>query len=493
MWMAERFHLGAGLAVALITGSLAPASPAGAADQPPRYSVEELREDFTLVREALDELHPSLHWYTPAAELERAFDEAAEKLRQPMTEREFFAVVQPAVALVRCGHTRLETSAALEEWTDRQPAPYLPFRLWADAEKLYVLSNGSTDASIEPGDELTAINGVPAARLLAAAKQVISADGYNETWKYDQLNAFGGSQLKRFALHGLGIREPFALTLRRSDGRTLEKTVRRKPSPDGGASHASPPPDPPARTFSVLPEAVGLLTIRGFSYSDAKAFHQGVFKELQDKKIQNLIIDLRENTGGNGDDADDLMAYLVDRPFQSAVESWAKVRHPESPSFARYLDPRTRKLFLDNNKYASTRGGRYYFANAGVGTLQPHRQHHFGGAVYLLTSGRTFSSAALFAASLKAQRTITVIGQETGGGQAGCTAGINQKLTLPHTRARLFLPVFRIRSGNPAPNRGRGLMPDHEIRYGWRDRVADKDLEVAKALELIGHPPAKAP
>jgi C-terminal processing protease CtpA/Prc len=486
------------LALVVLAAGLACVARAAAAaeqtrDPAPRFSVAELREDFQLLRDALDELHPSLHWYTPELELARAFDDAAAQIGQPMTESEFYRAVQPAVAAIRCGHTFLSSSPAQDAWVDRQPATLLPFRLWIDGDKLYVLANQSNDATIQPGDQLLEINGVAASQIITKAKTLMVADGFNQTMKEAQLNALGGSHLKLFAFHGLGLREPFVVTVTRPDGTRSRLTVARKPnptrSPDAGVpAESSAGAATPSRSFEVLDGGIARLTIKGFNEADASGFHRRIFEEIANKNIRHLIIDLRENSGGNGDDAEDLMTYLMDRPFHSYGRHWAKLRHPESPSFARHLDPATRKQLLDNNRYRRTQGGRFYFDGV-TGQRAPASQFRFAGAVYLLTSGRTFSSAALFAASLKAQRRITVIGQETGGGRAGCTAGINQRLTLPHTQMRLRIPVFRIESADPTPNQGHGLAPDEPIHYSWQDVAAGKDLEFLRALELIRQQP----
>jgi hypothetical protein len=474
------------LLLAAAVASLPPSQiRADAAASPRTFSVEELREELALCRRALGELHPSLTWYTPEAELERAFDVAAAQIRQPMTEGQFFELLQPVVVLVRCGHTYVEPSNGFEAWRALQPTSFLPFGLWADGDRLFVLSSSSTDPTIQPGDQLLEVNGVPATTIIDRGKALIPADGFGETWKYVILNLFAGGNLKRVAFRSLGIREPFALVLVGRDGRRATRTVWRKPAPDGGRPPSVGPDEPPSRRFELLANATARLTINRFDYDDEKAFDAGVFQQLEEKKIQHLIIDLRANSGGDGDDALDLMTYLMDGRFVADVDEWAKVRHPESPSFARYLDPETKQRLLDNNRFVRREGGRYYFQNAGLGKHEPSRSHRYRGAVYVLTSGRTFSSASLFVASLKAQRAVTLIGQETGGGRAGCTAGINHKLTLPYTQMRLHIPVFRIRSGDPAPNQGRGVMPDHQIRYGWQDVVAGKDLEMDRAQELI--------
>jgi C-terminal processing protease CtpA/Prc len=447
-----------------------------------RYPVDQLKQDLALLRGALEEAHPSLHWYVPEFELEAAFDRASAALVRPMTERELHSLLAPVVTLVRDGHTALDVSQALEEWVGSRRWPYLPFSLWLDRDQLNVLNNASSDPSIQPGDRLLEVNGLATASLVSTARQLVSGDGFGETWRDFHLN-FGS--LRRVAAHNLDITEPFTVTLQRPDGRRYTTTVTRAKPGDG------PPPRKPPHDFRVLDDGAALFTINGFGYPDAAAVHVPVFKEVAARNVRHLIIDLRENSGGNGDLVVDLMRYLVDRPFRLLAGSWARLRRPDRPSFARHLDARTTKQLQDNNRFIRSEGGRHHFDNDALGVKQPSPQYPYRGAVYLLTSGRTFSSASLFVASLKAQRKVTVIGEETGGGEAGFSAGINQRVTLPHTRLRLRLPLFRLMSASTAPNRGRGVMPDHAIHYGWREKLAGKDLELARALELVAaSPPA---
>jgi hypothetical protein len=342
---------------------------AGAYDPQRTFSVEQQRRDFTLLREALEEAHPSLYWYTPEREIEAAFDGAWQALSgegaRPRTERELFQLLAPAVTLIRDGHTSLEMSRAYGDWADLQPWSFLPFSLAIENDRLYVVSNGSSDPGIAPGDQLVEIAAQPTAGLLAAARAQLSADGFSETWRDFQL-IFGS--LKRFLAQDRGLAPPFALGVLKPDGRRLATRVTRAPSAPGG-----PPPPSPAHAFRLMDGDTALLAINRFSYDDPDAVHRPVFKQLAEQKVQHLIIDLRENTGGNADLAVDLMRYLVDRPFQMITSSWARLRHPENPTFAKHLDRRTRKLLLDNNRYHHTRGGQHHFDNDAVGSSSPVR------------------------------------------------------------------------------------------------------------------------
>jgi hypothetical protein len=68
----------------------------------------------------------------------------------------------------------------------------------------------------------------------------------------------------------------------------------------------------------------------------------------------------------------------------------------------------------------------------GLGLQQPS-QPHFGGRVFALMNGGSFSTTCEVL-----QRGV-LIGEEAAGGYYGCTAGFRQELILPNSKVRLPL------------------------------------------------------
>lgn len=60
-------------------------------------------------------------------------------------------------------------------------------------------------------------------------------------------------------------------------------------------------------------EGIPVLTI---NQNLLPGFLEKTFKEFAEKKVQNLIIDLRYNGGGSDDYGKMLFAYLIDKPFR---------------------------------------------------------------------------------------------------------------------------------------------------------------------------------
>src|SRR5205809_3527223 len=95
-----------------------------------------LREDFQIMRHALEEGHGGIYWYTSKADMDRTFDRAYRKIDHPMTDLEFWRLVAPVVAHVKCGHTYLWFQTALR--TDITSVPYLPLVVRVLGGRVYI-------------------------------------------------------------------------------------------------------------------------------------------------------------------------------------------------------------------------------------------------------------------------------------------------------------------------------------------------------------------
>src|SRR5260370_31992161 len=103
---------GAGQPASAESKKAATPAPAAALE---RLPPEKLREDFRILRRALEEGHPGIYRYTPRAELDQVFDRAEKALARPMNVYEFYRIVAPAVAAVKCGHTGVRVSPCLDK------------------------------------------------------------------------------------------------------------------------------------------------------------------------------------------------------------------------------------------------------------------------------------------------------------------------------------------------------------------------------------------
>ena len=74
------------------------------ADTDRKFEPRQLREDYHIARQALEEAHPGLYRYTAKTDLDRIFDQAERSLDHPMDFSEFYRVMALPIAAVKCGH-----------------------------------------------------------------------------------------------------------------------------------------------------------------------------------------------------------------------------------------------------------------------------------------------------------------------------------------------------------------------------------------------------
>src|SRR4051812_32382744 len=67
-----------------------------------KINPDALKEDVSSLRKALEKYHPGLYWYTSKEEFNGTWDSVNMEVAQPMTELQFFKVLLPVVAKVKC-------------------------------------------------------------------------------------------------------------------------------------------------------------------------------------------------------------------------------------------------------------------------------------------------------------------------------------------------------------------------------------------------------
>ena len=92
-----------------------------------KFAVKELKDDFRLLRTALEEGHGGLYRYTPKQELDQQLTTLLGKLTQPLTAREFLLHLAPLIANINDGHTGLILSSPHVDYLKKQPI-FFPVR-----------------------------------------------------------------------------------------------------------------------------------------------------------------------------------------------------------------------------------------------------------------------------------------------------------------------------------------------------------------------------
>ncbi len=436
--------LAGGLGISGVIATLTAKSAPQAASTT-RLSLNEARADFDQLATIVAGKHPKL--FADRAELAATIAAQRALLRDGMSGLELIRVLAPVSHATRCAHTRLdlpETGKAAATG----PAQLLPFQVRLVKDQLFAFSSPA-DPEIAPGAEILSIDGRATADILALLRQRMPVEGKNPSfgdWLCDrffaQLYRLYIDDAREFAVvySSLGDPVPRLVFLPAIDEATLNP-------PAGGPASTGP------NHFTFASDHA-VLKIESFNfYADDErrrfqSFVRDFFGEARKRGIANLILDLRDNTGGDPYCAATLFAHLIDRPapyFSADSPFYPDLKQPQKPA-----------------------------------------PDHFSGRLFILINGGCFSSTGHLCALLKYNRCGVFIGGETGGSYA-CTDA-SDTTTLAHSKIRFRHSTLAFKAAVSGLTPGRGTQPDFCVPSTVDDALQGRDPIMVCALDLIKRP-----
>lgn len=441
----------------------------------------ELREDFDLLQTALEKSHPALYRYTPKERMDSLFKAMQQRIDHAMTAMEFYSLAAPVVGFVKCGHTRLYPSRAIMEYLFTK-AKGLPFDLKILDNKIFILQNRSEDSSLSAGAEILSINSVPSAAILSKLYSMVFSDGHNTTMRPKIIESI----FAPLYCMAYGEMESFTLdVLQPHHSSAAHVTVK--------AISISPEQRKRSRPASLqIHERTALLTIKTFepprferSGVDYERFIDSAFAAIKKQSVKDLIIDLRNNNGGEPHDVQYLFSYLAAKPFHLLKQPEFKTDQPLD-FFGDDKDSSNYKLYYKDHLKPNGAGAFAWndVNNNWYGVYEPVKEN-YKGAVYVLMDGGSFSSTGFFCSLIRHYKRGILIGEESGG--ADRCNDCHGTLLLPHTELKAEIPRCSVFMDlNDIENNGRGIMPDHGIHLTLDDVLSEKDPALEKAHQLIG-------
>ena len=216
-------------------------------------------------------------------------------------------------------------------------------------------------------------------------------------------------------------------------------------------------------TFNTSPDKnIGTIDFNSFKDLDRfKVFLDSTFQVLQKENIGNLIIDIRENSGGATTLGDEMLQYISPVPFAQF-----------SKTISKYSDIQKQNYKIRGFEPPKNPNGIEIY-NAQLTELTENNLRYKGN-VFLLISHQTFSSAASFSWAFKYFNIGTVIGEETGG-MAVCY-GAAIPFTLPNSGLSYSVSFRKMYHYGATDEHIHGTLPDYEVK-------AEKALDFA--IDLI--------
>ena len=452
-------------------------------------SAPEAQADAQTLYEGLQAAHYDLYANTPRPVFDQYYRELQEELGAgPVSLSDYHVTLQRFSARADFAHTRVDTphpgfSAFVDDGGLVFP---LSFEV-RDGE--VVITQAPADAPVEPGDRIVSLEGASNADWVARLTRNISAE--TPALAYSQMER----QQAYFIWLEFGARPTFAAQVEDVNGQARTVTLSAIPASELSNRVGLQSLNLWDRDARMLTSEIAYLRPGGFFNLDAQApeeyfapealerflaFIDDSFETFIAEGAEALIIDLRNNPGGDNSYSDPMLAWIADRPFRFASDFRIRVSEQSTASNQMRIDAAADGQAGLSNVIAEL------YADASPGDIlsyeleyaAPREGRRFEGAVYALVNRKSFSNAVSVGAIIQDYGFGQVIGEATT--DMTTTYGAMEHFTLPHSGFRIGYPKALIIRPN-GDEHAHPLSPDVRLATPQVGDQGDVVLEAAVA------------
>jgi C-terminal processing protease CtpA/Prc len=407
-----------------------------------RYSdtITSQQEDFRVFRTVLESKEGTLDMHLSSDSITYYLDQLQVELSDDKSDLQEFKLYSEMIARLDCGHTQILNNRKIQsEWLLEQKA--LPIDMYLVGRHLVVgeiiqedYENTIRDndpsggpSEIPVGSEIITIDEKTVPQMMQEMGKYLSGDEGAMGFKYYQ-----AKELFEFYRH-LSFplsKDSVEVTYVSPKSDTLTQYLQPGKAPIHSmnrrllqASDAYLENEGNYGKFKIVNDQYGYFRFTTFAQSSGAeydAFLNESFRKLKKNNIDQLVVDLRGNTGGVMQydfikyfvgERTNIGRYVIAKPFKGLDNKYVKkVNMP----FIRYA-------FLSWSQKRSVRDGT--FNNGTVYTEHVSDDVRFKGKVSVITDEGTFSSAAILACHLKTLAQAKIVGRPSGGSFYSGNAG----------------------------------------------------------------------
>jgi len=448
-----------------------------------------LLADIDSLESTLWKTHQNPLTYCNRKEFDDAFDAARSQVRKGVTFYDFAGLMAQSLRVMKDSHSYIKFSSLLQNYKADEGL-FLNFSIKTVENEIFI--NRDLEYLIPKGSQLVSINKLPINGL------------FNQVSKYSILEGNSNIGLRRIAeaifaniiVLSCEIKNTNEIEFIAPD--SSEKTIIQYPGKiwkllaKENKKKLKSIEDNSNNTYELLLDdssSLATLKIKSFSANSNRKYHRFLrksFKTIAKKEIQNLAIDLRNNTGGKADRVGMLYSYISEEGIIMpsniiAKQSDLSIKRYDKTfkGLARFI---TKHFYKKNESVQNYRKmvmmpihevDTFYFNTPS----EVNKKLLFKGNKYLLINGKSGSASVNFTAGFKANKLGTIVGESCLGPMSG-TWGNPAVYTLPNSKLKVFLSTIRFNTNDYFEYQNKSIQPDFQVNTSIEDFQRDKDTQI---------------
>lgn len=435
---------------------------------------DSITSEFTALYNLVNSIHPGQFMFTSKKEFDKTYFDLKNSIKNDLSIIAYYKLTATLMAKIKDGHTAVDRTKISTLLKERL---VFPFSIYKIKDKYYF------DRSIAANQKYTGlqilkINGKNIHSIVNEVKRYIHLEGNNETG----LN----TRFKNFPFYYFiyNQSERFDIEYFEENGH-LNKAFFQGITYDTFTKNNTEGIQPLATDFKA--NNIAILKFHsfenGYNEADRKIAQNQLdtfFAKIDSLKIKNLIIDLRDNSGGAAEIANYLFSYLVNAPYDyfeyvgakyNSVKSWKQ--YAQFPANIEEIDLGETKKRYGLNCYTSTNSPDDYWWFK----KQENKANFYKGRISVLINGGCFSTTGHLLSLMRAYKVGKFYGEYSQGSNYSNAGG--QAFVLPYSKTLVWIPTFQYRMKTPNfINDPKGIKPDIEIQIQPNDLRSKFDRQM---------------
>lgn len=474
------------------------------------FSKRKMKKDLNIFKEIRLKVNSGLYKYRTKTQIDSIYNWANREIEKSSTYRDFYNIISQLTDFEGSLHNETNLPDTFLKKLKKENYGYFPFPIkWIEDKWIINYENGE----IPLGSQIIEINKVPISEIIFNLYKYYTTDGLNTTGKRIGIR----KHFSKYYRLNYGQQTDFEVVFKKNGSNSKETQIFKGVSyteyyRNFNSRHSNPYDqiyysdldEKQKYSFKNIDSVTAILTINSFSIGNEKTqehknyvtFLDSVFNQIKSFNLKNLIVDVRQNSGGN--DPNDILtySYLTLRKFQESKQAWIsfdkipllKNLNVPTPKFLRPFGVGKFNRHFQK-RFPTEKNGKYFInEQANEMKIRNPNKNAFKGTIYLLISPAVASAGSLFASMVAGNKNTIVIGEETMGGYYGHNGHTSLGYVLPKSGITIDFSIDNITqdvgSRKNQLNK-RGIIPNYSISQSFKDFLDNNDTQMNFTIDLI--------